>query len=383
MSEKDSTGLYGRVDPPSGLLPNDRWRATRHAPNPEVARMRRQKRRNHKLGRWVLFIVIAVAIAFPVNSVVRSVKRWRAHDRQAAIQKDARLAVERELAPAPAQDRAVEQLIERAKEGEALIQEVLPMLDRRLFGEAKRKINAQLEKTPDRIDLQLVLASLYMQTAQWNEARDLLVRILLAEPEEPSGRRLLAQACQQMEKFDEAYLLALWILEREPGNADGLRIASSASLSAGEYARAIPHIRALLERVPDDLLARQYLAIAYLRLGQYSRAVEKFSELIRTSPGEPENHYNLAVCYAQQGNVEDTVEALQRALSNVPQATVRIWLAEKDFSLVQQDALMRVFLAELGSAPVSAITAQARPDAGVGLMPQAPRIDLRAIDFRK
>lgn len=382
MPEKDSSDLYGRVNPPGGLLPKERWRTTR-ARNPEISRMRRQKRWNRKLARWVLIVGVAAAVAFPVYSVVRTLKRWKERDRQTEVAKAARRSMEQGLAPAPAEDGAVEKAIARAQEGDALIQEVLPMLDRRLFAEAKRKIDAQLQRTPNRTDLQVVLASVYIQSGRWSEARDLLVEILLAEPEEPSARLMLAQACHEMGRFDEAYRLALWILEKDPANADGLRIASRASLSTGDFMRAIPHIRALIDRDPDDLAARQYMAIAYLRLGQYARAVEKFSELIRKNPGDPQNHYNLAVCHAQQAHAEDTVETLHRALNHVPPATVRGWLAEKDFTPVQQDPILRVFLAELGAAPIGQMAAIARPDTGVGLMPEAPKVELRTIDFRK
>lgn len=382
MPEKDNKDLYGRVEPAPSILPAERWQ-THRARNPDVSKLIRKKRRSRKLVRWGLIAVASAAIAFPAYSMFGTIKRWRASERQAVNRAAAQLEVERKLAIARAGETAVEKLIASSNEGDNLIQEVLPMLDRRLFVEANRKITAQLEKTPDRIDLQLVQASLFMQSEQWTEARDLLVRILHADPDDSSARRMLAQACQELGKFEEAFRLAVWILDRNPSNADGLRIAARASLSAGEYMRAMPHIRRLVEKYPDDPTARQYLAVAYLRLGQYSRAVEKFSDLIEANPGVAENHYNLAVCHAQQGHAEDTVEVLHRAQASVPSSTIRAWLGEKDFSQVLQDPILKVYMAELGATAPLIIASQVKTDAGVGLLPQAPRIELRAIDFRK
>lgn len=381
MPESTEKGIYNRVEPPTGLLPADRWRLDRKMPRPSH-RQHRQTRKK-AMVRWVGRMVVVAAIAFPAYQIVKKMRQWQGRTRAAAIREEAVRFAGADSTPQPSGDLMISEVIETAKKVDFLVLEVLPLMDRGLYVEAERKILNQLETAPDQIELKQALVDLYLRTKRWPEARDLLVGILRTVPGKLDARLQLAHASLELGRFEDAYRIARWILEGDPLNGEALRLATRASLSTAEFMQAMTHIRVLLEVLPDDVQARQFMAIAYLRMGQYSRAVTRFSELIQLNPSDPVNHYNLAVCYAQQAQVEETVNTLHRALSHVRPDVVRAWISEKDFDSVRGDPLLRVFETELASDSSERIMIKAKPDAGVGLMPEAPMVELRTIDSRK
>ena len=381
MGEADDRGIYSRVEPTSGVRSLEHWRSDkkRHRKSPPE----RKPLLNRKiLIRTMGLLMGVVCVAGGIKVVKEVLKRSRAA--RAELSEQARSIGSSSLlqvkSDAEESGAWIQPLIENSKRADFLLEEVEPLIDRRLFAEAERKIRVQMEATPNLIDLKLKLAMVCMYQKRWPEAQGLLMDVLSVTPRNIAARCLLARILIEVGKSEEAYPIAVWILEQVPLDVEGLLLASKASLLSKEYERAVTHLHVLLRVSPDNQIAKQLMAVAYLRLGQYARAVTKLTELIQSVPSDPVNHYNLAVCYAQQGLVEDTVNALQRSLGHLDSGVVRSWLQEEDFRAIQKDALFQAFVSELveGSATVL-LNSRIKQEDGVGLLPAVP-VELRHLE---
>ncbi len=212
------------------------------------------------------------------------------------------------------------------------------------------RIRAAIGEAPEHIGLQLLLADMLIEQKEFEEARDVLVRVLQAAPERTPARVKLASVLHQLKRYEAALEIAAWIMETEPYLEEANQLAATAYMQIGRVDSAVPHWRRLVALNRDNIMAQNNLAVAYSRLGDYDKAITLFRDVLAADNSNSITYYNLAVCYAQKGDAVHAVDTLARAADVFGESFVSAWFRSRDFDAIRDEQIFETFEQEIGSS---------------------------------
>ena len=211
--------------------------------------------------------------------------------------------------------------------------------------EAAAIYNEILTITPDDGNTLLRLGSLYAGNSRYDEARQVLERLVALDDRSFVGYQYLAKLYRQLTEYDKAiaaYDKALelhWLPSLALEAVDILEFRK-------QHEKAISLCRRVLKDEPDNEKARQRLMQLFLRRGEvdralvelrelrqhavnvfdidltigrilieqklYDRAIEHFGEMLAAEPGSGNIHYLLALAHGAKGDKSEAIRYLQK-----------------------------------------------------------------------
>lgn len=226
-------------------------------------------------------------------------------DLQAGRQGDARRRADEELVKSP---DSIEVLL--------IAGNTYAMIDGAI---AERHLRKVLQLDPSNITAYQSLATLYLSQGKLDQARDEFVNLTKQQPTNvapPTMVGIIYEAQQNPAEAEKWYQQALKV--------DG-RAAAAANNLAWMYAEQGRNLEAAVElasiargELPRQAEVTDTLGWAYLKKGLTSQAVRTLQDAVTMDPNNPLFHYHLGLAYAQTGEDARARMSLKQALALNP-----------------------------------------------------------------
>jgi tetratricopeptide (TPR) repeat protein len=247
-------------------------------------------------------------------------------------------------ASSPASSGEAETIISAAKKSMSLADEGRFLLRARKFAEAEKKFAAASEWYPHAYAILNDWAQALIEQQKWEEARDVLVRIVQSQPDSVNARISLSMVYERLKRSDDARMMAEWVLEKEPYSEPALQILAESFSANDNHQRSVDYWKKLFMLNSNNRTAEKKLGTAYLKLGQYDQAIKTFENIIRNDPASSEAHYYLTICVAAQGRTDAAIDLLSTSVDKFGLEFVRAWTKAPELeSLRGLDAFSRIF----------------------------------------
>lgn len=152
------------------------------------------------------------------------------------------------------------------------------------------RIQRQISRTPNNLELAVVLGRAYLQNGELDAAEATFERLFAVDQSRFEHRLEVAEACVRQERLDRAVEIVRSLL--------------GVIIERGQKKRATAILRGVIERAPSHLAAIECLAAVYERAGE-KRKLASTLEL-------------LAQTYLDAGREADAVRALEQAIRYRP-----------------------------------------------------------------
>jgi len=203
------------------------------------------------------------------------------------------------------------------------------------------QLEQALAATPALLDVKLELANTYAELNQYDEACEMYLALLEADPQRHEVRLKLALLLLSMQQHRSALTVAEWLLEADSFAEQPNYVAAMSLIGLGRLNEAIPHLRRLVSLNRENLLYRNNLAVTYSRLGLHEQAETLLREVLNDDPSNSITYYNLAVSYAQRNAAQPAVEILTSAARRFGMSFVNAWLESREFDPIRDTAEFR------------------------------------------
>ena len=198
------------------------------------------------------------------------------------------------------------------------------------FGEAFKKYEEALNKTPAGEALYLAMSAMLVKAELTTEAAEVMQRAIRAFP---SSRRLRYKEAEmhrdsgRMRKALETFQQASQ-MKAPPGmtpERDRLQLSfiyqriGGINTDLADFDAAGAAYKKALEISPENADARIALGDLYSHRGQYSEALAEYANVLRAHPDNALPHYRIADANLQMGNFSEAAAAAAKALKIDPQ----------------------------------------------------------------
>ncbi len=191
-----------------------------------------------------------------------------------------------------------------------------------------------LAKTPQYVDLHVVLGRIYMLTNRNNEARKELTWVTEKQPSNIDALRYLINIESKEKRYNEALCYADEALAKVPGDRELLVKKATIYLDTRLYDKAFAITEKLLERYPDDDTLRSIYVDQRLTAGRFFaknaqsiKAREVFESVISIEPYNREAKEYLINNSIRSGNTQQALQYVEEALSQAPNSYE--WMRKK------------------------------------------------------
>lgn len=200
----------------------------------------------------------------------------------------------------------------------------------RQYEKARKYLDVLVARYPRNLGAKKLLAAVYLDTAEYPRAADLLEGVLRTQSDDPQALHLLGRAYLGQKRYAKATEL----LERAAALGGDPSLDASlgfSKLGQGDTAAAVKRLTAAFERKPDDLGLALALANLHARQGNATAALEVARRAATALPGNPAALNLVGVIKAAGGDLAGARAAYREALRHAPGFTpARLNLARVD-----------------------------------------------------
>lgn len=346
---QDSRDIYCKEPVPA---PHRRRRRSNRQPDGEPSGNSRRRpptgpvpSRSNRLIIWVVVIGIGVVYAaFLVRSLLHNLEWGKdANKTTVALNVSPGAQVTLETLTDTQADQWARKSVRLWAQWNGLMREANSLVKEGKYDEAINRLENVAANKPFLVEINLLLGKLYYQTQDYDRAQDVLMRVLDAQPQDPTAQMMLATVYSLKRNDAAALALAEWILENQPDSIRAHRMAANAYIRTDRLNLAMNHLRKLATLEPHNVEARNNLGIAYLKLGQVESAIDQLADLARMNMANAVTYYNLAAAYAGKGAGLQAVECLKQASAAVGPGMVQMWISSSAFDPLRRDQLFEAF----------------------------------------
>jgi tetratricopeptide (TPR) repeat protein len=222
-------------------------------------------------------------------------------------------------------------------------------LKEKRFDEAVKRVEAELARRPDKVELLMLAGTVYDQVGQKEKAEQAFLRMVSVDPKSQAGYAMLAQLYIKQRRLDEARKQFEGIAKRDPRSVGARTMVGVILEAQGKREEAKKTYATLIADVPSAPVAANNLAFLYAEDGQNldtalqlastakkllpespevddtlgwiyykkdlaSLAIPPLEDSLKKRPSDASVLYHLGMSYAKIGDKAKSREALQRAL---------------------------------------------------------------------
>jgi len=227
------------------------------------------------------------------------------------------------------------------------------MVSQQKMGDAIKQMQASQGKEPDRRDLKLALANLYVRDQRYDEAIRLFEALLQTDPKStnillelaetqrrkgdinlaietfrrasqtaPSDTKPLLQLGLLMDgtgRREQAKPIYEQILKIEPDHAVALNNLAYIKAEEGvDLDEALTMAQRARQKMPNSNFVKDTLGWIYIKKNLSADAVRVFKDLVQEEPANPQFHYHYGMALLQKGDKPLAKKELEAAIRNNP-----------------------------------------------------------------
>jgi tetratricopeptide (TPR) repeat protein len=231
-------------------------------------------------------------------------------------------------------------------------------LKEKRFNEAFKRVESELAKRPDSVELMMLAGMTYERAGETGKAEQAYLRIVTVDPKLQTGYAMLAQLYVRQRRLDEARKQFEAIVKRDPrsvgartmvgvileaqGKREEAKKAYEGTIADFQVAPIAANNLAFLyaddgtnldtalqlastakKQLPESPEVDDTLGWIYYKKNLASLAIPPLEESLKKKPNDPDVLYHLGMTYAKVGDKAKSRDALERALKlNLRQADV-------------------------------------------------------------
>ncbi|MFP4573733.1 MAG: tetratricopeptide repeat protein [Desulfobacterales bacterium] len=201
-----------------------------------------------------------------------------------------------------------------------------------------------LLKDPERKNIYLALARLYLRNQDYKKAAELLGPFVKRFPENYTGFYFLAEARSGTGQFDQAIEAYEKSLDLKPGLLESRIGLIEIYTSRGEDEKAAVQYKKLLESHPDNVAAAIELGLLYKRLGEKVKAEEIWSGLAGRIPSDQDAILEVVRQFLAGSRYKDAIAVLSEMLKQSPESPeLNYFAGAARYMMKQFDAALKHF----------------------------------------
>ena len=186
-------------------------------------------------------------------------------------------------------------------------------------GAAAKSYRRLLEAAPDWWEIRVALARIYYwQLHQPERAKEELSKAIRSSPTAARPHAVLAEVYLQDQDWDDARREAEAALRLSPRNYLGLVVRGQLYLEENDFLKAEQYFRRSLQVKPDGPRADYGLGLILISREEYAPAEQLFRRVTRRLPHFASAYYNLGLVLRSLSRREEAVTQLRRAVEEDP-----------------------------------------------------------------
>lgn len=188
-------------------------------------------------------------------------------------------------------------------------------------GQSEKELKAFIAASPDFYALQLHLAQYYVNSRDFEAAKQTYQQIIDKAgdlPDAETAKTKLAGVLVAEKKTDAASALIEEVLKENPRQQEALLIRAALALDSKEPDKGIGDLRTLLKDDPGYVKAHRLKARAHLLKNEISLARQSLENAIQASPQEAAANIELVQLLVNTGELDEAVTVLERVLRFAP-----------------------------------------------------------------
>ncbi len=203
---------------------------------------------------------------------------------------------------------------------ENLINEALLCQQQSRIADAIQNYTAVLSLEPDHEESIRCLASLSLESGDWQAALSYLDRLVLLNPSDFEARVNQAELLKRIGDIEQSYKNYQALAREYPGEPIVLFNMALVEQSERRLEDAITHLIAAVTARPEWYDALFRLANLYHRTEQYESAIEYYQRCL-TVRSEWQVYYNLALVFIQTGDIQSVENTVSQGIAKVSSTT--------------------------------------------------------------
>jgi len=223
--------------------------------------------------------------------------------------------------------------IRRAKQ---LTDEGQRLIRSRQYAQAEAKLTEASTLAPNVFSILMELARVRSELNQTLACRDVLVRAISIDPESIPARLMLAQVYYDLRQNDDALAMAQWALESEPYSEAANQIAAEIYNAMERYDLAISHWQKIATLNSSNTGVKNNLGSAQLKMGQLAQAINTFEGVLKIDPANSQAFYYLSICLIKKNEPELAIDILNRASTKLGLQFVQAWTKSPDYDSLRE-----------------------------------------------
>ena len=174
------------------------------------------------------------------------------------------------------------------------------------------------EQDPRNVELPRRLVIAYLQSGQFDDAKEELDRLLVMAPDSVGTQVALSDYYRQTGQSALAIGPLRRAVELDPDNLATYQVLAWLQEQLGQTDDAIETYREILERSEEDTFSLNALAVNLYRSGEVEEPVALLERALDSQPFYPTGYLNLAVIEHDRGDHEESLRLTDRALKLRP-----------------------------------------------------------------
>lgn len=187
------------------------------------------------------------------------------------------------------------------------------------YNDAIANFRALAERTPNSIDAQIQMASVFQLKGDVHNAIVTLQKAAAIQPQDPRPSAMLPFLLEMENRAQEAKQLVRRTLAQRPDDPDALNnLAYLLAQTGDSLDEAVTLARKAVSKAPNNPAFLDTLGYVYLKRDQDDDALAIFSNLIRKYPDDPACAYHTGMAWFQKGDRARAKTLLSHALELRP-----------------------------------------------------------------
>jgi len=180
------------------------------------------------------------------------------------------------------------------------------------YEEAVEVLEKVLGDDPEIPQAKHMLATCYRQVGRTEEAKVLLDDYLRDHPDSTPALITMAGILTEEGKYDEVAALAKRVLSVDPQNAQAYALMAGAHMDVNDHLGALPLLEKAVEIQPKLSRNRLNLAAAQVGLRRFTDAESILDDILAEKPKFPLVHFHLGLLYEEQGRLGEARAAYSK-----------------------------------------------------------------------
>ena len=162
--------------------------------------------------------------------------------------------------------------------------DVQPRPNCQRFEQARDKIQAGLEKTPNQLDLLTIATDVYRASGDRKKSLEYAELLITHHPDNWQGYTRAAQDFVGLNRFDEAQTKIQTGLKKLPNQINLLNIATDVYRASGDHEKSLEYAELLIKHHPDSWISALTLSECLCELRQLEQAKQIIDDAVTINP---------------------------------------------------------------------------------------------------